>query len=336
MKYDVIIAGASFAGLSVAGSIEGEILLIDRKEIGSLQTSACGAFLKTMKENGLEESILQTFDTLVLHIPEEKRIKLIEPLCTFDYKQFCQTLAQRIDSIQKIKAVVRGALGNRVITSNGEYEAKCIVDCTGWKAILASSLRKGYGTRAGSMFGIETVADYQAEEMHFYLDSKIIRNGAAWIFPIGKKSRIGLASYDGRPRLLPELKRFLASTGLEIDRVHGNRIPYILREPVVGNIFLVGDSAGQALPVTGEGIRQSLYFGKECGSIIQNIIDGDMPLWKGLQEYKDVVERSKMRYKTILYIQRKLSKNEIPERIRRAANYKIIANLFQKKYLSLP
>ena len=39
--HDAIIAGASFAGLILADNLDGDILLIDRKEIGSKQTSAC-------------------------------------------------------------------------------------------------------------------------------------------------------------------------------------------------------------------------------------------------------------------------------------------------------
>jgi flavin-dependent dehydrogenase len=40
--YDVIIAGASFAGLSVASRLQAKVLLIDRFDIGTYQISACG------------------------------------------------------------------------------------------------------------------------------------------------------------------------------------------------------------------------------------------------------------------------------------------------------
>ena len=54
-KYDVIIAGASFAGLAVASKItNGRALLIDRKYIGVHQTSACGTTIGLVKEVGCE------------------------------------------------------------------------------------------------------------------------------------------------------------------------------------------------------------------------------------------------------------------------------------------
>ncbi|NIW91899.1 MAG: hypothetical protein GWN20_03100 [Phycisphaerae bacterium] len=45
--YDVIIAGASFAGLAVANQLSGhKVLLIDRKPNGAGQTSACGTICR--------------------------------------------------------------------------------------------------------------------------------------------------------------------------------------------------------------------------------------------------------------------------------------------------
>jgi len=40
--------------------------------------------------------------------------------------------------------------------------------------------------------------------------------------------------------------RFIRTLGLEISGIHGGYIPFGLREPVVDNLFMVGDSAGMA------------------------------------------------------------------------------------------
>ncbi|TFG72723.1 MAG: FAD-binding oxidoreductase, partial [Solirubrobacterales bacterium] len=45
-SWDVVICGASFAGLTVARELAGSgarVLIVDRYEIGERQTSACGA-----------------------------------------------------------------------------------------------------------------------------------------------------------------------------------------------------------------------------------------------------------------------------------------------------
>ena len=44
-SYDVVVCGASFAGLAVARQLAGSgasVLVLDRYEIGERQTSACG------------------------------------------------------------------------------------------------------------------------------------------------------------------------------------------------------------------------------------------------------------------------------------------------------
>ncbi|MDP2766643.1 MAG: hypothetical protein Q8O41_04210 [Candidatus Methanoperedens sp.] len=192
-EYDAIIAGASFAGLVAAGNIEGDILLIDRKEIGSGQTSACATFTSVLEGLGCSNSILQEFDTLILHIPEERKMELVEPISTFDYEKFCKTIAHRIKA-KILKTSVKGVTGQNVITGSGNFDSQCIIDCTGWRAVLATSLKKDYVDRQKLAFGIESEADYTDDRLHFFIDPKIIQQGAAWIFPIGKKSRTFLTN----------------------------------------------------------------------------------------------------------------------------------------------
>ena len=66
-NYDLIIAGASFAGLSVAHYFRGKTLIIDRKEPGTVKTSACGTLYYIIEKLELEDSILQVHPVLYLH-----------------------------------------------------------------------------------------------------------------------------------------------------------------------------------------------------------------------------------------------------------------------------
>lgn len=331
-EYDVIIAGASFAGLAAADSLEGDILLIDRKDIGTRQTSACATFTSVLEELGCRNSILQEFDTLTLHIPEEKKVELIEPISTFDYEKFCKIIVQRMH-VQTLKASVKGVAGDLVMTDAGNFSSQCIIDCTGWKAVLASSIRNDYVDRSKLAFGIESEVDYTDDSLHFFVDPDIIAQGAAWIFPIGQKSRIGVASYAGKTRILPQLSGFIRTLGLEISGIHGGYIPFGLREPVVDNLFMAGDSAGMAPPTTSEGIRPAINFARECARIVQNIVDGDKTLKNGLIEYRDIVNKSKNRYKWLLNMQTPLLDNIVPGTIKKAACSRIFSKVFQKMYL---
>ncbi len=69
---DVLICGASFAGLAVARELAGsgaDVLVIDRYEIGERQTSACGIPTDWLRRWRLEDALQQTFGELVIHTP---------------------------------------------------------------------------------------------------------------------------------------------------------------------------------------------------------------------------------------------------------------------------
>ena len=68
-EFDVIIIGASFAGLSVASKLKGNILLIDKCNIGNCQISACGTPVDVIEKIGCQDSILQITNIFSFHVP---------------------------------------------------------------------------------------------------------------------------------------------------------------------------------------------------------------------------------------------------------------------------
>jgi flavin-dependent dehydrogenase len=117
---------------------------------------------------------------------------------------------------------------------------------------------------------------------------------------------VGIGSYVGETNLKDNYLSFLKEMGLRAGPLHGGFFPWTLREPAVGNIFLVGDAAGQCLPFTGEGIRPALYFGQYCGKIVQRIIDGEITLQEGLDQYRVFVDSYRPFFRTLLLIQKTL------------------------------
>ena len=69
---DVLVCGASFAGLAVARELAGSgarVLVIDRYELGERQTSACAMPTLWLRALDLLGSLRQSFDELVVHTP---------------------------------------------------------------------------------------------------------------------------------------------------------------------------------------------------------------------------------------------------------------------------
>src|ERR1039458_6973612 len=123
---DVLICGASFAGLAVARELAGsgaDVLLVDRYEIGESQTSACGIPTGWLQALGLEDSLKQTFGELVIHTPHTTvRYDLPWTFSTFDYRTLCGLLAQQ-GSFEFETAKVDGRTGSVVHTDRGDIRA---------------------------------------------------------------------------------------------------------------------------------------------------------------------------------------------------------------------
>lgn len=290
MKYDVIIAGAGFTGLTLASRLKARVLLLDKFDIGTHNISACGTPVKTMQQIHCEDSIVQIFDKIAIHVNQrENLIALPEPFCTINFEHFCDLL-NRQNQATFLKACVKSVESDTVITDRGEFSANVIVDATGWEAILASSLNKNYVNRDKVAFGLETEIDYVDDKLHCFLDQKRIEDGVAWLFPAGKKSRFGLAYYTQKKKcnLSQKLSEFVEEEfGLKVGKIHGGGFGYDWKQkPVVDELFVVGSSAGQTLPLTGEGIRRSVDFGIYCGDLIQGIVDGKLTKSKAFQQYE--------------------------------------------------
>lgn len=308
MDYDVIIAGASFAGLAVAAQLQGKrVLLLDHKPIGTAQTSACGTLVSLLRALDLEDAILQVHRRLVVHTPGREFVfPAPEPFCTFDYQRLCELLWQRSTA----EFALAGALavdGDTVRTSRGGVRGAIVVDASGWRAALGSSLRPDLARRDRLNFGLETTASFSEDGLHFWYDPHgLLPMGVTWAFPIGALTRVGIGSYEGRTRLGPRLERFLGTLGLEGNRVHGTYFPHALREPVIGDLFLVGDAAGQCLGLTGEGIRPALFFGTHLGRLVRHTLDSSGALDDARSAYRQLVARYRRGYDLLCFAQRVL------------------------------
>ena len=304
VPYDVIIAGHSFAGLAVASQITGRVLLIDPKAIGEGQTSACGTLLGVPERLGLMETVFQMHPFLAFHTSSRtERYDVVEhAFCTFDYRRFCEGMAEATEA-HVLRAAVTGVEGGEVVTDRGRFRGEILVDASGWRAVLANSLRPGYTSRRKMSYGIETVAPRRGESLSFWYDPDRMPEGVAWFFPIGQASRIGVASYVGDGHLRPHLDTLLDSLGLARAKIHGGYFPWSLREPTVGDLFVVGDAAGQCLPLTGEGIRPAIYFGQACGRMIQRVLEEQVSLRQGLEEYRAFVLHHRGLYRLLRLLQ---------------------------------
>jgi menaquinone-9 beta-reductase len=301
---DVLICGASFAGLAVARELAGSgarVLVLDRYEIGERQTSACGIPTGWLRAMGLMEAHRQTFGRLVVHTPHATaRLELPWTFSTFDYPQLCSLLWEQSDAAFET-ATVKGRTGGVVHTDRGDLSAPLVVDALGWRRVLG----QGYQPpNAPLSRGLEVHPWGTDDELEVWIDRRYVPAGYGWSFPAHEEVRVGVGSFD--PRFHVKDTTVLLAEDLEREpiRYQGNWIPHKLREATEDGIFFVGDSAGHCLPLTAEGIRTAFYFGIACGRELRAVVEGRRTAAEALTRYHDFSAAHERKFRWMLRAQR--------------------------------
>jgi flavin-dependent dehydrogenase len=309
--YDVLICGASFAGLAVARELAGttredgspaRVLMIDRYEIGERQTSACGIPTAWLEALDLLGAHRQTFGELVVGTPHgTSRWPLPWTFSTFDYRELCRLLAGQSDC-EFETAKVHGRTGRTVHTDRGDISAPLIVDALGWRRVLAGG---GYQPPAAPLSrGLEVHPNGQSGDLAIWIDRSIVPAGYGWSFPAGDELRIGVGSFDPCFHVKDNTVKLARDLGSEAVRYQGNWIPHQLRAAVEDDVFFAGDSAGHCLPLTAEGIRTAFYFGIACGRELRAVVQGERTRDEALRRYGSFSQSHEWKFRWMLRIQR--------------------------------
>jgi glycine/D-amino acid oxidase-like deaminating enzyme len=179
---DVLVCGASFAGLSVARELAGtgaRVLVVDRYEIGERQTSACAAPTEWLHNLGLQASIRQTFGSLVAHTARGRvDYRLPWTFSTFDYRELCALLAAQGDftfETAKVESIARGDV-HTVTTDRGDLRAPLVVDALGWRRVLGRDLRI-QPPEARLSRGLEVHPAGTGRDLELWIDRRVVRAG---------------------------------------------------------------------------------------------------------------------------------------------------------------
>ena len=326
--YDVLICGASFAGLTVARELQGSgarVLMVDRYEIGERQTSACAAPTTWLEVLGLESSIRQTTDQFLIHRPgrafekgpKTYRWTLPFSFSTFDYRELCALLRAQSPDTAFETAKVDGRTGLTVHTDRGDLSADLVIDALGWRRALAKDGQTIKPPDARMSRGLEVHPHLPEaagmEGLELWLDHNYIPAGYGWAFPAEDELRIGWGSFEPRKHVKEETDQLTRDLGLEPNEYQGNWIPHKLREAADDEVFFVGDSAGHCLPLSAEGIRTAFYFGIAAGREARLVLEGRQSRRQALDRYAAFSDEHAGTYAWMLRTQTMVSKiNRLP------------------------
>jgi flavin-dependent dehydrogenase len=309
---DVLICGASFAGLAVARELAGsgaDVLILDRYEIGERQTSACGIPTEWLRQLGLMEAERQRFDSLLMHTPHgNARYRLPWTFSTFDYRELCRLLWRGCDArfeTAKVngRAAAAGGGAIAVETDRGVISAPLVVDALGWRRLLADG--DGYQPPDAPLSrGLEVHPGGESEDLAIWIDRKYVPAGYGWSFPAHDELRIGIGSFDPRFHVKDTTVELTKDLGKEPNEYQGNWIPHKLRRATEGGVFFVGDSAGHCLPLSAEGIRTALYFGIALGRELRGVVEGRQSRDEAAAAYADFHDSHEWKFKWMLRVQK--------------------------------
>jgi len=308
-RADVLVCGASFAGLAVARELAGcgaEVLVVDRYEIGERQTSACAAPTPWLHAMGVRDAIRQELPCMAFHTPHgSARFRLPWSWSSFDYRTLCHELWDQCGQARFEVAKVEDRRGVAVSSDRGTLTAPLIVDALGWRRVLAAGPNV-QPPEALISRGLEVHPDARGgdADLAVWIDRSLIRRGYAWSVPAAGEQRVGVGSYEPRDHVKEPTREIAGRLGLPPVRYQGNWFPHALRPAVEDGVFFAGDSAGHCFPLSGEGIRTAFYFGIACGRELRRVLAGEATREQALAAYGAFSDAHAPAFATALRLQR--------------------------------
>jgi len=305
-SYDAIIAGGGPAGLAAAETLArrgcSALVLEQNHEIGSPIRTSGGSFIDELDALGVPSSLHHPISRVRFLSPANAAVyEYAQPrMCVMDVRGVFQFLAGRAVEAGagvRLAAKVEGPVlqDERVVgvrTRDAVLGARVVIDATGYRSVLLK--QAGLDPRI-RRFGVGAEYDMYAphcdeREAVLLVGSELAPAGYAWVFPWGRhRVRVGVGiihpDSDAKPdAYLDALVAGAGRYGVDLRGAqplehHAGLIPSecFARQFAGNGILGVGDAAGQASSLLGEGIRWAIHAGRMAGEVAaEAIAKGDV------------------------------------------------------------
>ncbi|MFM9923345.1 NAD(P)/FAD-dependent oxidoreductase [Variovorax sp. H27-G14] len=306
IKVDLLVVGASFAGLACAraAAMAGlSVMVLEKKTSAGAKLHTTGIIVKDAVDSvpwlaEVPPALVRRIDGVRLYAPNMRHVDLHAPGYWFWATDAPALLDWMVDATRACGVDVRlGTLFEQALWRLGRWEvpvtqgpcitAKYLVGADGPHSRVAKALGLSRNTRF--LYGIEH--EYQGARMapdllHCFVDRQLAPGYIGWALDGVDVSQIGLARRvrpnDAGALKLDPLLRKIASVVTPGDAppvaVRAGMIPCGGVLPVVARerALLVGDAAGMVSPVTAGGIHTALQHGEGAGKAVARFVRGEV------------------------------------------------------------
>jgi len=290
--YDLVVVGASFAGLVAArtAAMRGlKVAVLDAKQEAGHRVATTGILVKeAVEEIDIPHALTRRIYGVRLYAPNLKHVDLFAPgyfFLTTDTACVLRWLAQEaqragVDLLWRAHFDGASREGALFRFANPDICARYVLGADGARSAVARHFGLGRNTRflTGIEYEYDGLSEVDPRFLHCFLNSDVAPGYLAWAAPGPSVVQLGLAVGPGKR---PDLARFLgyANQVFHFDeaRVAGRRAGRIpcggLVQPwATDGVMLIGDAAGMVSPATGGGIRLAFHFGRRAGQAIADYL----------------------------------------------------------------
>jgi geranylgeranyl reductase len=278
-EYDVIIIGAGPAGLSCAAGLQKThktVLILEKNK--EISPKVCAGGLTTKIESlGLFLNIADiSFSSVKINVPGKTKIISIDKpfVGTIDRGKLGRILSEKLLGNIDIKTntEVKKIDENFIEADGQKIKYKYLVGADGGNSLVRRFL--GLETKK-FLVALQYIIPKKFQQLELFFDASLFGSGYAWIFPHKNYVSIGCCR-NGKPTKSGEFKnnfeKWLIAKNIDTKETkpESGIINFDYRGFDFGNKFLIGDAAGFASGLTGEGIYFGIASGQEVARKIAN------------------------------------------------------------------